>query len=81
MFCDHITVITVLIRHFVQHQLAVHLLLRILLEILQNDVETGDIVILTVHIFDRNICPHLGEGLEHLCEGEIVLVGDGLCIF
>ena len=46
--------------------------MRILPEVLQDDMETRHVVVLTVHILHRNIGGHLGEGLQQLGEGQVI---------
>ena len=46
--------------------------MRILPEVLQDDMEAGHVVVLTVHILHGHIGGHLGEGLQQLGEGQVV---------
>ena len=46
--------------------------MRILPEVLQDDMETGHIVVLTIHILHGHIGGHLGEGLQQLGEGQVI---------
>ena len=46
--------------------------MRILPEVLQDDMETGHVVVLTVHILHGHIGGHLGEGLQQLGEGQVI---------
>ena len=80
MLGDQILLITILLRNSVKHQLLVNSLLGILLEILEDDIQTWDIVIRPIHVLDSHICGHLGERLQKLCEGQIVLIGYQFCI-
>ena len=55
-----------------------HLFVRVLLEVLQHNVQSRHIVVRPVSVLDGDVCEHLREGLQELCEGEVVLVGNRL---
>ena len=40
-----------------------------LLEVLQDNIETRNIVILPIHVLHGHVCSQLGEGLQQLSEG------------
>ena len=54
--------------------------MRVLLKVLQYNVKRRDIVVRPVGVLDGDVREHLGEGLQELCEGEVVLVGNCLHI-
>ena len=55
-----------------------HLFVWVLLEVLQHNVKRWHIVVCSVSVLDSNVSEHLGEGLQELREGEVVLVGNCL---
>ena len=57
-----------------------HLFVWVLLEVLQHNVKRRHIVVRPVSVLDGDISEHLGEGLQELCEGKVVLVGNCLHI-
>ena len=77
---DHLSLVTVLLTDSVQHQLGVDTLLGLLPPVLQHQGQAGHVVIAAVHILDRDICPHLGEWLQQLSEGQVVLTGYQFCV-
>ena len=52
----------------------------VLLEVLQHNVQRGHVMVGPVGVFDGDVREHLGEGLQELSEGEVVLVGNCLYI-
>ena len=74
VFGDHVAVRAVLLAHPLQQQLLVHRLLRVLLEVLQDEVQRGHVVIRPVHVLDGDVTGELGEGLKKLGEGEVVFM-------
>ena len=50
----------------------------VLLEVLQHNVQRWHIMIRPIGVLDGDVGEHLGEWLEELGEGEVVLVSDRL---
>ena len=52
----------------------------VLLEVLQHNVQRGHVMVCPISVLDGDVREHLGEGLQELSEGEVVLVGNCLYI-
>ena len=76
----HVAVGTVLFAHAVHQQLLVDHLLGVLLEVLEDEVRGGHVVIRPVHILEGDVARQLGERLKELGKGEVILLRHSLRI-